>query len=571
MGNVSILQLPQVIGLTGAEQLEGVQGGTTSVRMTAKQIASLGGPTGPTGPTGIEGPTGPGGAAGGPTGPTGTTGPSITGPTGPAGNSFFAQTAAESAAGVAIVNFGYPPLTVDRYRTNTIPGTTDMGPAISAAISVAMQPQGSFSLGGTISYLDAVYLVTTPISYTASYIAHVGANEFGTILVNGTTSFPIFTIGDQSLQTSGGGISNLRFSTATGVSAANGNAAFVINKMEFFYIQNVEISNSFAAFYRGCQLNNCSQYDIYNLQISNCILDGITQISCTDSYVTDSRSDFNGGSGWILSACQGGYYKSCTAYRSGADAWYLVSGLPSTNPNFNNFFINCIGDTSVNHNWLINDSVDSFWIGSWGSSQQDKTIDTPASGFFITTVNCRHLKFVGCAAENNNAHGFQIYDPGSNAPVDVTFTDCQGGSPGIGSNLGNGQAVPGGYGLAFNGASNQVRVLGGSFLGNTTGSILNQSSGADNVISGSPVGYVTNNEGTGSVAMSNSSVAITHGLSFTPILANIMVTPNSSLAASSITSYWVSASDATTFTLNTNTAVSGTAFNFAWRAGAHGT
>lgn len=113
MGDVSIPQLPQVVSLTGAEQVEGVQNGT-SVRMLTKQIAALGGPTGPlgptgptgpagtlgntgpTGPTGIEGPTGPGGPSGGPTGPTGTvgptgpsgtgpTGPSVTGPTGPTG------------------------------------------------------------------------------------------------------------------------------------------------------------------------------------------------------------------------------------------------------------------------------------------------------------------------------------------------------------------------------------------------------------------------------------------------------------------------------------------------------
>jgi hypothetical protein len=41
MGNVTIPMLPQAIGLTGAEQLEAVQAGT-SVRVTAAQIANLG-------------------------------------------------------------------------------------------------------------------------------------------------------------------------------------------------------------------------------------------------------------------------------------------------------------------------------------------------------------------------------------------------------------------------------------------------------------------------------------------------------------------------------------------------
>jgi Ubiquitin-activating enzyme E1 FCCH domain len=116
MSTTTILQLPQVVGLTGQEQLEAVQG-VTSVRLTVQQIANYGGPTGPSGPTGPTGPagtlgntgatgptgatgtlgpTGPGGASGGPTGPTGITGPtgpsgtgptgpSVTGPTGPTG------------------------------------------------------------------------------------------------------------------------------------------------------------------------------------------------------------------------------------------------------------------------------------------------------------------------------------------------------------------------------------------------------------------------------------------------------------------------------------------------------
>jgi hypothetical protein len=101
MSNSTIPMLPQAIGITGAEQLEAVQAGA-SVRLTAAQIAALGGPLGPTGPTGpsqgptgVPGPTGsigPTGTTGvsGPTGPTGggPTGPSglsITGPTGPAG------------------------------------------------------------------------------------------------------------------------------------------------------------------------------------------------------------------------------------------------------------------------------------------------------------------------------------------------------------------------------------------------------------------------------------------------------------------------------------------------------
>jgi len=104
MSNATIPMLPQAIAITGAEQLEAVQAGM-SVRLTAAQIAAIGGPKGPTGPTGpSQGPTGPSGPTGsiGPTGATGVsgpTGPTGGGPTGPAGVSITGPTGPTGTAG----------------------------------------------------------------------------------------------------------------------------------------------------------------------------------------------------------------------------------------------------------------------------------------------------------------------------------------------------------------------------------------------------------------------------------------------------------------------------------------
>ena len=108
MSNIQIPNLPVAVNLSGAEQLEAVQAGT-SVRVTASQIALLN--SGPTGPAGPAGPTGPVGATGpsgtGPTGPTGLMGPTgafggPTGPTGPTGALASLQTATNIAALKAI-------------------------------------------------------------------------------------------------------------------------------------------------------------------------------------------------------------------------------------------------------------------------------------------------------------------------------------------------------------------------------------------------------------------------------------------------------------------------------------
>lgn len=78
--NVQIPNLPVAIALSGQEQVEVVQAGT-SARTTTQAIANLApngfvGPTGPTGPTGATGATGATGNTGatGPTGPTGVSG-----------------------------------------------------------------------------------------------------------------------------------------------------------------------------------------------------------------------------------------------------------------------------------------------------------------------------------------------------------------------------------------------------------------------------------------------------------------------------------------------------------------
>jgi hypothetical protein len=99
MATSTIPQLTQAIAITGDEQMEAVQAGT-SVRVTTAQIAALGTSmpsTGMTGPTGPAGPVGPSGSRG----PTGVSGP--IGPTGPPGSSTSKNTNA-----IAVSYYGAP-------------------------------------------------------------------------------------------------------------------------------------------------------------------------------------------------------------------------------------------------------------------------------------------------------------------------------------------------------------------------------------------------------------------------------------------------------------------------------
>lgn len=75
----------------------------------------------------------------------------------------YPQTAAETAAGVTVVNSIFPPGWVERYGTNATPGTTDMTAAVQAAMNVAKQSGGPVYIGAT-----GTCLVTAPIDCTTA-------------------------------------------------------------------------------------------------------------------------------------------------------------------------------------------------------------------------------------------------------------------------------------------------------------------------------------------------------------------------------------------------------------------
>lgn len=77
------------------------------------------------------------------------------------------ETAAETAAGVTIVNYQYPEGNVLRYGTNTTPGTTDMTAAIQAALDVANN-------GGGPAYLPAGTYLTGTLAWPGNNIALIG-------------------------------------------------------------------------------------------------------------------------------------------------------------------------------------------------------------------------------------------------------------------------------------------------------------------------------------------------------------------------------------------------------------
>jgi hypothetical protein len=365
-------------------------------------------------------------------------------------------------------------------------GTIDVGAAIMAAITYLATNFG----GGTINYPAGIYLVGTGtmVSYNATLgtgIYHQGENSGLTVIRNGNASSPAFNIGDGITIFFGGGIEKLRFTGKVGVLGLNGQTAFSISKVGQFSIRDVFVDNTGAALFRGVFFTNCSQFQIYNMRVQQCLGDGSTFLGTIDAYVTDCRSDANAGAGFLFNATAGCYFKGCTAFGNTGSGWQFLSGSPSTAPNQNNFFCQCVGDTSGTYNWQISDSKNSVFLECWGSTQGSLTVNTFATGFVVFTQFCKALNFTACIALNNNSHGFQLLDTGSSAPTQIDIDNCQF--------TGNGVAAGGGYGFQLNNACNQIRLNGGNVSGNATGSIQSQSTQTDIAISGSPIGYAPAN------------------------------------------------------------------------------
>ncbi len=426
--------------------------------------------------------------------------------------------------------------------------------------------------GGVVYFPAGSYLVntTTRLQHAYSNILFVGESAGSVVIVNASATLPALTIGDGSTQIYGGGVTEMRFASKSGVVGLAGQAGPLVQKVGQFYLNRVQVSPFPAALHEGIILTNVSQSVVSQCEVQGCLFNGILLTGCVDIYATNNRSDVSGNSGFALDNTQGCYMANCTAYGNALNGWELNSTTPDTFPNYNNFFLNCVGDTSGSYNWSIGDSWNSQWVNCWGSTQLSAAVNTFANGFIIASRYSRNLMFTQCLAEFNNGSGFYIYDPGGSSPTYIQLLDCSFGTVGPYGNNGNGQGGTG-YGLEINGASDHIRVQGGQFLANATGAVHNTSTGTDIIIGGNPLGFVTASNGTGTIATSASSATITHGLAFTPAANDIQITPTSSLAASSLTSYWVSAVSSSTFTVTANTNASGVAWSFGWRASYPGT
>lgn len=123
-------------------------------------------------------------------------------------------------------------------------------------------------------------------------------------------------------------------------------------------------------------------------------------------------------------------------------------------------------------------------------------------------------------------------------------------------------AVPG-YGVKTTGSANNLWIADTTITSATAGAISDGMTGGVKWTGLHSQGK-SENSGTATVGAAATSVAVNHGLAKAPTLANIQVTPTSSLGAGA--RFWISTPTATQFTVNVDVAPGGSGATFAWRA-----
>lgn len=224
------------------------------------------------------------------------------------GKILYPQTPDELALGVTPTNFFYPAGYVDRYGTNTTPGTTDMTTAIQTAINVLNNwstystnigsTTGSspdFQRGGTVVFQGSSYLVSNPILLAPGIMLKgvctvniVGSNSTNvniTRIVAGS-SFPttgyVLDTGTWRLknETTGAPVTPVRAVLATdmfylGNDKDNSVGTFMANMM----INGIYIDGANVAF-GGIRIQVASNFRLQNFSIRNTQYVGLTTNSC---------------------------------------------------------------------------------------------------------------------------------------------------------------------------------------------------------------------------------------------------------------------------------------------------
>lgn len=356
-------------------------------------------------------------------------------------------------------------------------GVTDDTAAFTAAHSL-LSSMG----GGTIILPDGKYRLNSTFAVTAGNMSIVGGQ--GVEIINGVADGPAIKIGNGGSYIYNASVAYLKFSCASGVAATANNRGLLVSKVSQSSFIGVKTSQYPAKLSNGVRFEECSQCFLDGMAVQDTGGVGVDIYRCNDLYGHSMRSDAN-GIGWRIEDTNGIFFTAASAYGNTIHGWSLQSdGI--LNNNTNHFYTSCVGDTSGQMNWAINQLKESSFVGSWGSTQINAATNTFSSGFYLDGDHVRNIRFIGAQALFNNQHGFHIEKAAKVALVECSFgSETHGnGRSGYGNGLyfgpnAVGCTVSGGsaeenhdYGISSNPSASSIIITGIKLFANGVGAVL---------------------------------------------------------------------------------------------------
>lgn len=272
----------------------------------------------------------------------------------------------------------------------------------AAAIQAAINSVGAAG-GGEVYFPRGQYRVNTTVNVTSGGVLLRG--QEGSVIVNATASSPAIRFGDDTTIKYGGGVEQLAFAQAAGVTPSGNNAGLRFDLWGQARLSDVTITEFPAKLRYGLFLYKLSQSTLYGIAAQGCIVDGIRMERCVDIYCANARSDANAGSGFVLVDHGGAYFANCTAWNNSSYGWQVGKSALSQSNDL--FFTNCVGDNSGAYNWTVADTKRALLTNCWAATQQSLSVNTWASGFVISGA-CQSVGLHNCIAAWNNKHGLEI-------------------------------------------------------------------------------------------------------------------------------------------------------------------
>jgi len=452
-------------------------------------------------------------------------------------------------------------------------GVTDDTAAIQAAITATS--------AGIILIPEGTYKVSSTISWTKNNIYVEGEGQGATYILFTNATADVFRIGDGTANPGDTGISNL--SITSSVVKTNGAAVKVQNghNVRLSYIRLVE--NMFYGFYfeAGAEqfLYYLSDFEINSGTIGISI--GLTgSMWVQDLWIergvvasTNIGIDIVNASGLFISNIDV-IAATDIGIRVRPQAGKAARGLA---------FNNVLADTCVNYGWAINPAGTGYVcqfsaVNCWGATSSA----TAGAGFATLATGGGTIIGVlltAFRAINNKGYGIVI---GSGSKIQLvncqSTANSQSGSGvyhglGVANNISNWTVVGGlfgasdsiatlqGYGIFIGTGNTNYSIVGANLNGNVTGPILDASNTG---ILLANQGYINAKAGLATITGGTASVAVTHGLSYTPTVQDVLLTPLVNLGAWGVNSFWVSAATSTTFTISVNANATVDIY-FSWR------